>query len=435
MNSTWTNWSKLHRATPARIETPWTISQLRQVLDEAVAQRRRIKAVGSGHSFTDIAVADDILVDLTHFTGVLDLDLTAQRVTLRSGTRLWQIPQLLADTGLALQNLGDINKQSIGGAISTSTHGTGVHYGGLASQVVGLELLTGTGETVQASADENPALLDALRVSLGAFGIVTAVTLQLVPEYDVHTAETHAELDWVLDHWDDLNSSHDHFEFFWFGHDAEVVVKTSQRRQVASAPPTLRHRLRRRLFDDVATNAALAAICQIGRARPARVPELNRLATLGWGSSQRTEHWSTAFTSARRVRFNEMEYALPYEVIPEVVAELRQLYRRGDISSTYPVEVRSAAPDTAWLASNHGRATGYIAVHQHFRQDYRDYFARVEPIFQAAGGRPHWGKLHTLSNTELAPMYPHWEDAVALRNQLDPDRIFTNPYLRRVLGD
>lgn len=434
MNRTWTNWSKLQRATPSRVETPWTTSQLQYVVDEAIAQHRQVKAVGAGHSFTGIAVADDIQVDLSHYTGVVEFDPVAQHITLRAGTRLWQIPHLLADTGLALQNLGDIDQQSIAGAISTSTHGTGLCFGGLASQVVGIELLTGTGEVVTASAGDSPDLLDALRVTLGAFGIITTVTLQLVPEYDLHTVEAHTQLDWVLEHWDVLNTTHDHFEFFWFGRDTEVMTKTSQRRPVSSSKPTTSHRLRRRLIDDYVTNAALAAICQMGRAKPAWVPKLNRLATVGWGSSRRTAHWSTAFASARRVRFNEMEYALPYDVIPEVVSELRQLYRRGDLSSTYPLEIRTAAPDTAWFASNHGRKTGYIAVHQHFSQDYRDYFARVEPIFRAAGGRPHWGKIHSLSSTELAPLYPHWEQMMQLRERFDPNRMFANEYLTRVLG-
>ena len=434
MKRTWTNWSKIQRATPSSVQTPWTGTELQRVVQHAITQGRRIKAVGSGHSFTGIAVADDIQLDLSNYTGMVALDPIRQQVTLRAGTRLWQIPELLADTGLALQNLGDINKQSIAGAISTSTHGTGQAFGGLASQVVGLELLTGTGQVLTISDAENAELLDALRVTLGAFGIVTTVTLQLVPAYDVHTIEQHAELDWVLDHWHDLNTAHDHFEFFWFGHDAEVITKASERLPVRHTPPSALAQLRHRLVNDAAMNAALAGICQVGRAKPGWVPQLNRLATLGWGSSHRREHWSEAFTSDRRVRFNEMEYALPYAVIPEVLAQLRQLYRRGDISSTYPVEVRSAAADTAWLASNHGRATGYIAVHQHFSQDHRQYFAQVEPIFRAAGGRPHWGKLHSLDSQQLAPLYPHWDETLALRNELDPDRVFANAYLTRVLG-
>ena len=382
MKSTWTNWSKLQRATPARVETPGRTRNCSASSSEAITQGRRIKAVGAGHSFTGIALADDIQLDLSHYTGMVALDPVRQQVTLRAGTRLWQIPQLLADTGLALQNLGDINRQSLAGAISTSTHGTGLTFGGLASQVVGCELITGTGELLTVSTDCNPELLDALRVTLGAFGILTTVTLQLVPAYDLHTIERHAELDRVLEHWDELNTDHDHFEFFWFGHDSEVITKASKRLPVGHTRPSRLAQLRERALDEVVANWALSGVCRLGRAKPRWVPQLNRLATLAWGSSTQRAHWSTAFTSDRRVRFNEMEYALPYEAVPEVLAQLRQLYRRGEISSTYPMEVRSAAPDTAWLATNHGRKTGYIAVHQHFSQDHRQYFARVEPIFR-----------------------------------------------------
>ena len=434
MQTTWTNWSKLERATPKRVETPWTTAEVHRVVREAIAQGRRIKAIGSGHSFTGIALADEIQLDLSNYTGIIALDPIRQQITVRSGTKLWHIAQLLADTGLALQNMGDINEQSIAGAISTSTHGTGKAFGGFGSQVVGVEVLTGTGQLLTVSAEQNPELLDAVRVTLGALGIITSVTLQLVPEYDLHTVEQTADLDWVIDHWDQLNTTHDHFEFFWFGHDTDVVTKTSQRLPVSHTKPSVRSRLHHRVVDDLLINAALAGVCQIGRVNPTWVGPLNRLCTRVWGNSEQTAHWSEAFTSARRVRFNEMEYALPYAAVPAVLDELKTLFRRGEISSTYPLEVRAAAPDTAWLASNHGRETGYIAVHQHFGQDYREYFSRVEPIFVAAGGRPHWGKIHTLDSEQLAPLYPNWDQVVALRDELDPERVFTNAYLTRVVG-
>jgi FAD-linked oxidoreductase len=434
MTHTWTNWSTLQRATPTRIETPWTSAELHRIVQQAVAQGRRIKAVGSGHSFTGIALTDDILVDLSHYTGIVAVDPECQQVTVRSGTTLEQLAELLDDTGLAMQNLGDINKQTIAGAISTSTHGTGLGFGSLASQVVGLEIITGTGQILTVSPQNHPELLDGLRVTLGAFGIITTVTLQLVPAYDLRVVEEHVGFDAVLDQWEGLNTAHDHFEFFWFGHDDEVITKASQRLPVSAQRSSLRAQLQRHVVDDLITNTVLAGTCQLGRVKADWIPQLNRLCTLAWGSNEKREHWSSAFVSARRVRFNEMEYALPFDAIPEVLAELRRLFRRGVISSTYPLEVRTAAADTAWLASNHGRPTGYIAVHEHFQQDHRPYFSIVEPIFQAAGGRPHWGKLHTMNSQQLADLYPCWQYAMNLREQLDPQRLFTNAYLTGVFG-
>lgn len=434
MSTTWKNWSKSVTARPRSVVRPWTLPALEHTVEAAIDDGRRIKAIGSGHSFTDIAVADDVQLDLSKYSGIVALDLARQQVTLRSGTKLWQIPELLADTGLALQNLGDITQQSIAGAIATSTHGTGLAFGGLASQVVGVELLTGTGETLTVSTSRNPELLDALRVTLGAYGIITTVTLQLVPEYDLHTVEGRQPLSSIFQNWHDLNTSNDHFEFFWFGHDDHVLAKTSQRIPVQNQSDAARIPLTSRLAEEVVTNVGLSAVCQLGRWQPSWVPWLNRVATRAWGSADRRAHWSHAFNSSRRVRFNEMEYALAFDDIPEIVKELRSLFRRGQLSSTFPLEVRAAAPDTAWLGSNYGRRTGYIAVHQHFSQDHREYFRRIEPIFVAAGGRPHWGKLHTLDAADLADVYPHWSGSLALRDQLDPHGIFSNPYLSRVLG-
>lgn len=428
------NWSRLVTFVPEEVATPWTVPALADAVGAAVDRKRCVKAIGSAHSFTDIADTDGLQLDLSNYTGLVELSLQRQQATLRSGTRLWQIPSLLADTGLALENLGDIHQQSIAGAISTGTHGTGLAFGGLGSQVVGLDLLTGRGEPLHVSADANPELLDLLRVGLGAFGIITAVTLQLVPEYDLHTVEAPASLDAILHHWDELNSRHDHFEFFWFGHDDTAMTKTSNRIAPTRSTLSLVQRAKRQLADEVVTNLGLGTVCQLGRAKPSLIPTLNRISTKVWGSTERTAHWSTAFASMRRVRFNEMEYALPYDDIPEILTELRRLFRRADISSTFPLEIRTAAPETAWLAPNHARKTGYIAVHQHIGQDHRAYFDRIEPIFKAAGGRPHWGKLHTLGAADMADRYPNWSAMVALRDQLDPDRNFTNDYLKHVLG-
>lgn len=372
MAHTWSNWSKTVSTTPTDVATPWTIEALEASINEAIAQCRRIKAVGSGHSFTSIAAADDIQLDLTNYTGIVAFDQQRGRVTLRSGTRLWQIARLLDGSGWAMENLGDINQQSIAGAISTGTHGTGIRFGGLASQVIGLELITGTGERLTVSEDHDPDLLNALRVSLGAFGVITTVTLQLVPEYDLRTVEAPASLDGVLDNWHTLNHRYDHFEVFWFGHDQDVQTKSSQRLPVQDRTPSPWQRLQNWVTEELVSNGGLALISQLARRSSRWVPALNRTATRAWGRSDVTAHWSSAFASPRRVRFNEMEYALPFESIPDVVRELQALFFRKNLGSTFPLEIRSAAPDTGWLATNHGEPTGYIAVHQYFRQDFQE---------------------------------------------------------------
>ena len=434
MAHTWSNWSKTVSSTPTDVATPWTTEAVEATVSQAIAQSRRVKAIGSGHSFTGIAAADDLQLDLANYTGIVAFDQHAGRVTLRSGTRLWQIPQLLEGSGWAMENLGDINQQSIAGAISTGTHGTGIAFGGIASQVVGLEIITGTGQCLTICVDHDPDLLDALRVGLGAFGILTTVTLQLVPEYDLRTVEAPTSLNAVLEGWQELNAQHDHFEFFWFGHDDKVQTKSSQRLPVQDRAPSPWHRAQNWLTDELVANGGLAVISRLGRRFTHLLPTLNRYATRAWGSSDVTAHWSAAFVSPRRVRFNEMEYALPFDSIPDVVRELRALFCRQNLGSSFPLEIRSAAPGSGWLATNHGQTTGYIAVHQYFRQDFRQYFAQIEPIFRAAGGRPHWGKLHTVLADDFAALYPRWPEMLSLRETYDPQRVFANPYVTRVLG-
>ncbi|GAA4116542.1 D-arabinono-1,4-lactone oxidase [Enteractinococcus coprophilus] len=434
MAHSWSNWSKTVTATPTEVATPWTTAALETTVHQALTQGRRLKAVGSGHSFTGVAVAEDIQVNLDNYTGTVAFDQQTGRITLRSGTRLWQIPQFVDGSGWAMQNLGDINQQSIAGAISTGTHGTGAAYGGLASQVVGLEVITGTGHSLSVSQEHEPELLDALRVSMGALGILTSVTLQLVPEYDLRTVEAPTSLEGVLTNWEALNDQHDHFEFFWFGHDHNVQTKSSRRQSIQRHTPSPLRRAQQWVNQELVSNGGLAVISQLGRRSSRWLPALNRYATRAWGRSDITAHWSSAFASSRRVRFNEMEYALPLDAIPEVVRELRALFWRKNLGSAFPLEIRSAAADTAWLATNHGRATGYIAAHQYFRQDFGDYFGQIEPILRAADGRPHWGKLHTLAADDFPGLYPMWAKMSDIREQLDPERVFANPYVTRVLG-
>lgn len=432
----WRNWSGSHRVTPQEIVHVTSTSDIEHAVARATRARTTLRPVGSGHSFSAVAVAPNMQLELSDFTGITAIDRKRKRkrVTVRSGTKLWQIPRLIAPLGLAMQNLGDINRQSILGAISTSTHGTGLQFGGLGSQVVGLTIVTGNGSTLTVD-ESDPALLDALRVSLGAYGVVTEVTLQLVDDFDLHTVETLTPLGDVLNNWRALSEEYDHFEYFWFGHADRVITKRSNRVAPNELPRTPGGTVSEFVSDEVIGNAAFAAICQAGKFMPAAVPALNRISTVGWGESARVKHWSDGFASPRRVRFFESEFAVPFDAVPDVIAELRDLFRGRGEHITFPIEVRSAAADSAWLATNHGRETGYVAVHQHIGSDYRDYFSRAQTIFAKYAGRPHWGKMHPFTAKDLAGRYPYWDESLTLRNEFDPNRIFANDYLRQVFGD
>jgi FAD-linked oxidoreductase len=429
----WRNWCGNERVTPRQVLRPESDAEIIQAVVNAYASGRRVKAIGSGHSFTGAAVAPDVQIDLSDYTGVVGIDREKKQVTLRSGTKLWQIPALLKPLGLAMQNLGDINRQSILGAISTSTHGTGLKFASLSSQIAGFTIITGTGETLRVGADE-PELLDALRVSVGAYGIVTEITLQLVDDFDLHIIEGVDSFSHVVSAWRSLCESHDHFEFFWFGHSDQVVTKTSERLHPHELPRSPGGTTKEFVSDEIIGNAAFAAVCQVGRFASKTIPALNKISTSGWGKSDRVKHWAEGFASPRRVRFRESEFAVPFDAVPEILTELQHYFLNDGGRATFPVEVRAAAADTGWLATNYGRETAYIAIHQHISTDHRAYFAHAQELFTRFGGRPHWGKMHTLDARDLSQLYPRWTDAMKLRDDLDPKRVFENRYIRQIFG-
>lgn len=430
---TWENWGRSARIRPQAVEFPRTADAVQRSVQAALHRGRRIKAVGSGHSFTGIAIAPDVLLELTDLTGIVSVDAERRRVTLRAGTRLHQIPSLLAPYGLAMQNLGDIDRQSIAGAISTGTHGTGAAFGGIATQVVGATLVTGTGELLHVDETQNAQLLPAVALGLGALGILVEVTLQCVPAFHLEAVERPEPLSEVLDGLDERAASVDHFEFYWFPH-TDVALTKSHRRLPESA---VRHPLPavgKWVDETLLANGVYRLVCAAGARVPAIVPSLSRTAVKLTGNRDYTDRSHRVFTQSRTVRFREMEYALPAAEVRPAFDEMRALIRTRGWRISFPVEVRFAAGDDRWLSTAHGRASGYIAVHRYWREDPTEYFTAVEQIMLAHGGRPHWGKMHTLDAEAVRERYPRFDDFVALRDRLDPQRLFQNTYLERVLG-
>ncbi|GAA3628746.1 D-arabinono-1,4-lactone oxidase [Microbacterium awajiense] len=430
----WRNWAGSARVRPQRVEFPRSIEAVQRAVQAAASQGLRVKAVGAGHSFSPIAVAPGVLLDLTDLAGLVGIDRERGRATLLAGTRLHRVPALLASSGLAMTNLGDIDRQSISGAISTGTHGTGARFGGLATQVVGATLVTATGELLRVDESENAQLLPAVALGLGSLGILVDVTLQCVPQFVLHAVERPEALADVLPALDRRVEEADHFEFYWFPHTDAALTKTNNRLPV-DAP---RHPLApvgRWVDDTLIGNAVYRVACDIGRIAPGTVPLINRTASRLWGDREFTDASERVFVAARTVRFREMEYAVPADQARPAFEALRTLIDDRGWRISFPVEVRFAAADDIWLSTAHGRASAYIAVHRYWREDPAEYFEAVEQIMLAHGGRPHWGKMHTLTARQLRERYPRFDDFVALRDRLDPDRLFANAYLERVLGE
>ncbi|WP_458042169.1 MULTISPECIES: D-arabinono-1,4-lactone oxidase [Bacteria] len=434
IGGTWRNWGRTAAVRPQRVERPAGTAAVVRSVQAAIARGLRIKAVGAGHSFTGIAVAPGVLLDLDELSGIVEVDRERARVRVLAGTRLHQMPRLLAPFGLAMANLGDIDRQSIAGAISTGTHGTGLRFGGISTQVVGATLVTGTGELLTVSDDENAEMLPAVALGLGALGILVDVTLQCVPAFVLRAVERPEPVDDVVAELTARTETSDHFEFYWFPHTDVALTKTNTRLP-ESAPRSPLPRASRWLDETLLANGLYRMTCGSASLVPAVAPPINRLATRLTGDREYTDLSTRVFTQDRTVRFREMEYAVPLENLAAAFRDVQAAIDASGLRVSFPIEVRAAAADNLWMSTAHGRASGYIAVHRYWREDPTEYFAAIEPIMLAHGGRPHWGKMHALGAADFAERYPRFTDFVALRDRLDPDRRFANAYLDRVLGE
>ncbi|WP_449407842.1 D-arabinono-1,4-lactone oxidase [Microbacterium maritypicum] len=433
IGGTWQNWGRSAQVKPLRVERPRSAEGVQRAVQAAVTHGLGIKAVGAGHSFTGIAIAPGVLLELDDLQGLVSADAGTGRVTLLAGTRLHRIPRLLAPHGLAMENLGDIDRQSIAGAISTGTHGTGARFGGLATQVVGLTLVTATGEFLRIDEQRNPEMLPAAALGLGALGILVDVTLQCVPAFVLQAVDEPAPLDDVLSTLDARVAGSDHFEFYWFPH-TDVALTKRQTRMPESTRREPLPAVGRWVDETLLSNGLYRAVCATAQVVPAITPPFSRLAVRVTGDRRYTDLSHRVLTQSRTVRFREMEYALPAENVVPAFHAVRALIERRGWRIEFPIEVRFAAADDRWLSTAHGRESGYIAVHRYWRADQTEYFEAVEQIMREYDGRPHWGKLHTLTADQLSESYPRFGDFVELRDRLDPDRVFSNPYLDRVLG-
>ena len=429
----WTNWAHTVDCTPAAVEQPSTVEELQDAVGKAVASGRRVKPVGAGHSFTSIAETDGVQLRLDRLAGIVDADPAAGQVTVLAGTRLHELNEQLWQRGLSMSNLGDIDVQTISGAISTGTHGTGGRLGGIATQVRALQLVLPDGSLQRCAPDTQPGLFAAARVGLGALGVIATVTLQCEPAFALAAAEAPAALDDVLAALDENVATNDHFEFYWFPHTRRTLTKRNNRVLPGTALKPL-GRIRFAIDDEFLSNTVFDAINRVTTRRPSLIPRANAIATRVLSPRSFIDRSYRVFASPRRVRFREMEYAVPREAVPELLAGIeRYLARSGELVG-FPVEVRFAAADDIWLSTAYGRDSGYVAVHQYWKRDHRAYFAAVEEIARDLGGRPHWGKLHDRDADSLRLAYPRFDEFVEVRDRIDPGRAFSNAYLDRVLG-
>ncbi|GAA1450000.1 D-arabinono-1,4-lactone oxidase [Mycobacterium cookii] len=436
MTSTrWRNWSGLEEAAPREVVTPTSGEAVVGAVRHACEAGTTVKMAGTGHSFTAIAAPEHTMLRPDGMHGVVEVDRQAMTVTARAGTPLKDLNLALERLDLSLHNMGDIAEQTLAGATSTGTHGTGGTAAGLSAQLAGLELVTGTGEVLRASADENADVLEVARVGLGALGILTSLTFHVEPLFVVEAHEQPMTWDAALASYDEMVAAAHHVDMYWFPHTDAMVVKQDVRTDLEPGEQEPPSRLAAWWEDELVSNTVFGALCRIGSRSPGLVPRINRVAGRALSERRYSDLAHRVFVSPRRVRFREMEYAVPREVGLDVLRECRRVIEASDWRIAFPVEVRTAPADDVPLSTAHGRDSLYLAFHVPADTDHRAYFGGLEPLLREAGGRPHWGKVHTRTAADLAPAYDRFDDFLAMRDRLDPHRVFANSYLRRVLGD
>jgi L-gulonolactone oxidase len=427
----WRNWAGDQTCAPAVVERPAGTSEVGAAVSRAVGAGRRVRVAGAGHSFTGAALTDGTLLSLERMDRVIDVDPASGRVRVQAGITLHELGARLAGHGLALENLGDVDAQSVAGAIATATHGTGATLRNLSAQVEAVELVTAGGDVIEIDGIGDGDALDAARVAVGALGVVTEVTLRCVPAFTLRGADVPLPLEDVLGALDEHVDAHRHFELFVFPHSDVALTRTND---IVDEPPRPRSRARAWVDDVLLANHAFHAFCLAGRAVPRAIPLLNRAVTRAAGTSVRVDRSQAIFATPRLVRFTEMEYALPRDAAAPALRAIQGAIDEHAFAVNFPIELRFVAADDALLSPAHARETAYLAVHAFRGMAWEPYFRAVEAIFDAHGGRPHWGKRHFQTAATLAPRYPGWERFQAVRARLDPAGVFANAYTDRVLG-
>ncbi|SMO39254.1 D-arabinono-1,4-lactone oxidase [Melghirimyces algeriensis] len=425
-----TNWSGSVRFSPHQSTQPVSEEDVVTLVKQARKLGSSIRVMGSGHSFTPLIETDAILVSFDQLQGLDDVDANKRLSSVWAGTKLKALGELLFQKGCSLENLGDINTQSIAGAVSTGTHGTGTRFGNLSDQLESITLVTADGKIRTCSREKDEELFHATRVSLGSLGLITRMQMRVEPCYRLHYKSQRLPLQTVLDRLEEFKTKNRHFEFFWFPYTETTQCKFMNK---TNLPPTKRNGWS--AFNKwVLENGAFWCLSEVARQIPRFSRWVSQISAKGVPQFEEVGESHALFTTPRLVRFNEMEYSIPAEALPSVIEEICRLFHKRPFYVHFPIEVRFVKRDDIWLSPAYQRNSAFIAIHMYKGMPYQEYFHAMEQIFLQYDGRPHWGKTHSLEVEELRRRYPRWDDFQRIRQQLDPDGMFLNPYLKRLFG-
>jgi FAD-linked oxidoreductase len=429
VNGKWSNWSGGVKCRPKAVVAP------ADEIDLAGAVRCAqgpVRVPGSGHSFTPVCASDGVLLDLAAFNGVKSVSLDPPAATILAATPLWAIGPALHKKGLALKNMGDIDRQTLGGVVGTGTHGTGRTLGSFSSDVAGFRIVLANGDVLNCSSRENSEIFPAGRVALGMLGVMTEITMSVRPRYRLVEDDFFLGAEELFGKLDELIAKNRHFEFFWFPYSNVAVCKALNETENPAPEPRSADELCRRGERIDGGSRVFAGINEILPYMPFLLKPAHGLFSRFMPTPARARWSHETFPSPRPIRFNEMEYAVPIargaDCVREIVAEIR----KKRINTGFPVEFRTVAADDIWLSPFYQRDSATIAVHQYHKVDTGPLFNACEAIFCSHGGRPHWGKRHTCSREDLAALYPEFERFIALRRTLDPAGKFLNAHLREL---
>lgn len=423
------NWGGTLRFRPAHIAYPKNPEEVGALVRQAAAEGKKVRVVGSGHSWTRLVETPDILVSLDEMQGLIAADRDKCQATVWAGTKLYRLGDILRENGMALENMGDVDRQSIAGVMGTGTHGTGVQFGVISTQIIEIWLVDGTGQELHLTPADGPRFR-AAQVALGALGIITRVKVQCVPAYNLKAVKVRGGLEETLARVDEHRAAHRNYEFFWFPYSDLVLNKFLN----ATPEQPKERKVMKYLTDVVWENGSFKLLSESVRLAPGLSKSVSKLAASGMAAGTEVLPSHKIYPTARLVRFYEMEYGVPAQEGPAVVRRIRDVVRRQKINVHFPIEYRYTRADDILISPAHGRETCFISVHMYKGMDWRPYFNALEPIFIEHGGRPHWGKMHTQQAAFFATRYPHWAEFLAQRAQLDPTGVFQTAYMNEIFG-
>lgn len=424
-----TNWARNEWCTPTAVHQPRNEAEVVALVQHVRSSGGTLKAIGAGHSWTGAAMTDGHLVNLDHLCRVRHVDRATGLVIVEAGARLHALIDVLAQHGLAMENLGSVAEQSVAGAISTGTHGTGLGLKNLASQVVALRLVTGTGKVLVLDTETDGDLLNAARVSLGCLGIITEVTLACVPAFNLEERSWALSFDEAVRELPALISNEEHLKYWWLPHTGKVQV-FAYNRTALDVTPTKPYAAR---LDRWINEVAFGGVVSLTRRYPRLAPSINRLIGLGYFSEgRRVGRSDHLFNVAMPPKHLEMEYAVSADDAPELMQQTRALIKARRLNVNFVQELRFAAGDEAWLSPAYGRDTCHFGAYMGQTSQTQAYFDGFEAMALKMGGRPHWGKIFGADGAAILGTLPKATDFNDLRREWDPADVFTSRFSRHL---